>query len=117
MLNDPAKKTRPFKYVVEKILPILIEFGLNKEPPLFPILIVFPPNEFVKLRLLQFKSVIDNGFTNDFDLSDFIHHQDDLDNSQVYLTLPEGTQIVKMDDYHKVPVAAIRDIKIDKIIE
>jgi hypothetical protein len=59
----------------------------------------------------------DNGFTNDFDLSDFIHHQDDLDDSQVYLTLPEGTQIVKMDDYHQVPVAAMRDIKIDKIIK
>jgi hypothetical protein len=59
----------------------------------------------------------DNGFTNDFDLSDFIHHQNDLDDSQVYLTLPEGTQIVKMDDYHQVPVAAMRDIKIDKIIK
>jgi hypothetical protein len=59
----------------------------------------------------------DNGFTNDFDLSDFIQHQDDLEDSQVYLTLPEGTQIVKMDDYHQVPVAAMRDIKIDKIIK
>jgi hypothetical protein len=58
-----------------------------------------------------------NGFTDEFDLSDFIHHQDDLDNSQVYLTLPEGTEILKMDDYHQVPVAAIRDIKIDKIIK
>jgi hypothetical protein len=59
----------------------------------------------------------DNGFTNDFDLSDFIQHQDDLEDSQVYLTFPEGTQIVKMDDYHQVPVAAMRDIKIDKIIK
>jgi hypothetical protein len=59
----------------------------------------------------------DNGFTNDFDLSDFIQHQDDLEDSQVYLTFPEGTQIVKMDDYHQVPVAAMRDIKIDKLIE
>jgi hypothetical protein len=58
-----------------------------------------------------------NGFTDEFDLSDFIHHQDDLDNSQVYLTLPEGTEILKMDDYHQVPVTAIRDIKIDKIIK
>ena len=32
-------------------------------------------------------------------------------------SLPEGTEIMKMDDYHQVPVAAMRDIKIDKIIE
>ncbi len=59
----------------------------------------------------------DNGFTNNFDLSDFIQHQDDLEDSQVYLTLPEGTQIVKMDDYHQIPTAILRDLKIDKIIE
>jgi hypothetical protein len=35
----------------------------------------------------------------------------------VSLTLPEGTQIMKMDDYHQVPVAAMRDIKINKIIK
>jgi hypothetical protein len=56
-------------------------------------------------------------FTDEFDLSDFIQHQDEMDEAEVFLTLPEGTAIVKMDDYHQVPVAAIRDINIDKIIK
>lgn len=29
----------------------------------------------------------------------------------------EGTEIIKMDDYHKVPTAMLRDLKINKIIE
>ena len=56
-------------------------------------------------------------FTDEFYLSDFILHQDEMDEAEVFLTLPEGTAIVKMDDYHQVPVAAIRDINIDKIIK
>jgi hypothetical protein len=56
-------------------------------------------------------------FTDEFYLSDFILHQDEMDEAEVFLTLPEGTTIVKMDDYHQVPVAAIRDINIDKIIK
>jgi hypothetical protein len=56
-------------------------------------------------------------FTNDFDLSDFIQHQDGMEDAYVSLTLPEGTEIMKMDDYHQVPVAAMRDIKINKIIK
>jgi hypothetical protein len=56
-------------------------------------------------------------FTNDFDLSDFIQHQDGMEDAEVFLTLPEGTEIMKMDDYHQVPVAAMRDIKINKIIK
>jgi hypothetical protein len=32
-------------------------------------------------------------------------------------TLPEGTKILKMDDYHKIPTAVLRDLKIDKIIK
>ena len=60
--------------------------------------------------------VEDSGeFTNNFDLSDYIQHQ--LEDACVSLTLPEGTEIVKMDDYHQVPVAAMRDIKINKIIK
>jgi hypothetical protein len=62
-------------------------------------------------------AMVDDGFTSNFDLSDYIQHQDGMDETEVFLTLPEGTQIVKMDDYHKVPVAAMRDIKIDKIVE
>jgi hypothetical protein len=54
--------------------------------------------------------------TADFDLSDFIHHQFD-DDVEVFLTLPEGTEVIKMDDYHKVPVSAMRDSRIDKIIK
>ena len=53
-------------------------------------------------------------FTNNFDLSDYIQHQ--LEDSEVSLTLPEGTEIMKMV-YHQVPVAAIRDSKINKIIK
>ena len=53
-------------------------------------------------------------FTNNFDLSDYIQHQ--LEDSEVSLTLPEGTEIMKMY-YHQVPVAAIRDSKINKIIK
>ena len=56
-------------------------------------------------------------FTNDFDLSDFIQHQDGMEDAYVSLTLPEGTEIMKMDDYHQLPVAAMRDIKINKIIK
>jgi hypothetical protein len=57
---------------------------------------------------------VDGEFTNEFDSSDFLQHQ--FEDGEVFLTLPEGTEIMKMDDYHRVPVAAIRDIKIDKII-
>lgn len=57
----------------------------------------------------------DGEFTSDFDLGDYIQHQ--LEDAEVFLTLPEGTEIVKMDDYHQVPVAAIRDTKIDKVIK
>ena len=56
-------------------------------------------------------------FTNDFDLDDYILHQDGMEDACVSLTLPEGTQIMKMDDYHQIPLAAMRDIKIDKIIK
>ena len=62
-------------------------------------------------------AMIDDEFTADFDLSDFIQHQYGMEEAEVFLTLPEGTEIVKMGDYHQVPVAAMRDIKIDKIIE
>jgi hypothetical protein len=57
----------------------------------------------------------DGEFTSDFDLGDYIQHQ--LEDAEVFLTLPKGTEIVKMDDYHQVPVAAIRDTKIDKVIK
>jgi len=60
-------------------------------------------------------AMVDDEFTSDFDLGDYIQHQ--LEDADVFLTLPEGTEIMKMDDYHKVPVAAMRDIKIDKIIK
>jgi hypothetical protein len=56
-------------------------------------------------------------FTSDFDLSDYIQHQDGMEDAYVALTLPEGTEIMKMNDYHKVPVSAMRDSKIDKIIK
>jgi hypothetical protein len=56
-------------------------------------------------------------FTNEFDLSDYIQHQDGMEDAYVALTLPEETQIMKMDDYHQVPVAAMRDIKINKVIK
>jgi hypothetical protein len=62
-------------------------------------------------------AMVDGEFTDDFDLSDYIQHQDGMDEAEVFLTLPEGTVIMKMDDYHKVPVSAMRDIKIDKIVE
>ena len=58
---------------------------------------------------------VDGEFTSDFDLSDYIQHQ--LEDAEVFLTLPEGTEIMKMDNYHQVPVAAIRDIKINKVIK
>lgn len=59
-------------------------------------------------------AMVDGEFTSDFDLSDYIQHQ--LEDAEVFLTLPEGTEIMKMDDYHQVPVAAMRDIKIEKLI-
>lgn len=66
-------------------------------------------------RTIGVTAMVDGEFTNDFDLSDYIQHQ--LEDAEVFLTLPEGTEIVKMDDYHKVPVAAMRDSKINKIIK
>lgn len=60
-------------------------------------------------------ALCDGEFTNEFDLSDYIQHQ--LEDAEVFLTLPEGTEIVKMDDYHQVPISAIRDSKIDKVIK
>ena len=62
-------------------------------------------------------AMVDDEFTSDFDLSDYILHQDGMDEAEVFLTLPEGTEIIKMDDYHKVPTAMLRDLKINKIIE
>ena len=59
--------------------------------------------------------MVDGEFTTDFDLSGYIQHQ--LEDAEVFLTLPEGTAIMKMDDYHKVPVAAMRDSKISKVIK
>ena len=53
-------------------------------------------------------------FTNNFDLSDYIQHQLD---AEVFLTLPEGTEIMKMDDFHQVPLSILRDLKINKIIK
>ena len=60
-------------------------------------------------------AMVDGEFISDFDLSDYIQHQ--LEDAEVFLTLPEGTEIMKMDDYHQVPVASMRDIKINKVIE
>jgi len=60
-------------------------------------------------------ALCDGEFTSDFDLSDYIQHQ--LEDAEVFLTLPEGTEIVKMDNYHQVPVDTIRDTKIDKVIK
>jgi hypothetical protein len=62
-------------------------------------------------------AMVDGEFTSDFDLSDYIQHQDGMEEAEVFLTLPEGTEIMKMDNYHQVPVAAMRDIKINKIIK
>ena len=62
-------------------------------------------------------AMVDGELTNNFDLGDYIQHQDEMDESEVFLTLPEGTKIVKMDDYHKIPKSVLRDIKIDKIID
>jgi hypothetical protein len=62
-------------------------------------------------------AMVDGEFTTDFDLGDYIQHQDGMDEAEVLLTLPEGTEIVKMDDYHQIPVSALRDIKIDKLIK
>ena len=62
-------------------------------------------------------ALCDGEFTNEFDLSDYIQHQDGMEDTEIFLTFPEGTEIMKMDDYHKVPVAAMRDTKIDKIIK
>jgi hypothetical protein len=62
-------------------------------------------------------AMVDGEFTSDFDLSDYIQHQDEMEDSEVFLTLPEGTEIMKMGDYHQVPVAAMRESKINKIIK
>jgi hypothetical protein len=56
-----------------------------------------------------------NEFTTDFYIEDYICHQ--VDNCyDVYLTLPEGTTIIEMEN-HEIPLSVLRDLKIDKIIE
>jgi hypothetical protein len=60
-------------------------------------------------------ALCDGEFTTDFDLSDYIQHQ--LEDAEIFLTLPEGTEIMKMDNYHQVPVDKMRDSKINKIIK
>jgi hypothetical protein len=40
---------------------------------------------------------VEGQFTDDFDLSDYIQHQDGLDECMVYLTFPEGTQISEIN--------------------
>ena len=60
-------------------------------------------------------AMVDGEFTSDFDLSDYIQHQ--LEDAEVFLTLPEGTEIMKMDDFHQVPLSILRDLKINKIIK
>jgi hypothetical protein len=62
-------------------------------------------------------AMVDGEFTSDFDLSDYIQHQDEMEEAEVFLTLPEGTEIMKMDNYHQIPVAAMRESKINKIIK
>jgi hypothetical protein len=64
---------------------------------------------------------INGEFTNQFDLSDYIQHQlndyDEDSYADIFLVLPEGTEVIKMDKYHQIPVSAIRDINIDKVVE
>lgn len=55
----------------------------------------------------------DDDFTTDFDVDDYICHQI---NGYVYLTLPEGTTLIEMED-GKIPVSVLRDIKINNVLE
>ena len=57
MKVGPLKITNPFNTVDEYPFPILITLGDAKLPPFVPIYKLFPPSEFEKLRLLQFKFV------------------------------------------------------------
>jgi hypothetical protein len=56
----------------------------------------------------------DGKFTTDFDLSDYIQYTKGI--SEVFLTLPEGTEIISMER-HQIPVDILRDIKIENIIK
>lgn len=56
----------------------------------------------------------DSGFRNDFDLDDYICNQLE-DHSDVYVTLPEGTVIIDMEDL-EIPVDKLRDIKISNVL-
>lgn len=55
------------------------------------------------------------GFSNKFDISDYIEHQ--VDDSSVILRVAEGTVISKLNDDLSLPIDILRDIKIEKIIE
>ena len=55
----------------------------------------------------------DGKFTTDFDLNEYIQYLDGI--YGVFLTLPEGTEIVNMVD-HEIPADVLRDIKIKNII-
>jgi len=55
----------------------------------------------------------DGKFTTDFDLNEYLQYLDGI--SGVFLTLPEGTEIINMVD-HEIPADVLRDIKIKNII-
>ena len=57
----------------------------------------------------------DGGYVKNIDFSDFIQHQFD-DCYDVFINLPEGSEIYELNDDLTLPISVIRDIKIDKII-
>jgi hypothetical protein len=57
----------------------------------------------------------DGGYVKNIDFSDFIQHQ--FDNCyDVFINLPEGSEIYELNDDLTLPISVLRDIKIDKII-
>jgi len=58
----------------------------------------------------------DGTFSDQFDLGDYIQHQDlDDDYVEVFMNFPEGTTVIDMDGL-KFPIQVIRDLNLEKIL-
>lgn len=77
---------------------------------------VVVPNFVGKVEVTAFRE-INSGieFTKNFNFNDYIEHQ--IHDVSVGILLPEGTQVVDLNEDCSLPVQIIRDIKIDSIVK
>jgi hypothetical protein len=77
---------------------------------------VVVPNFVGKVLVTAFVEDGDFKFSNQFNLNTYIQHQFE-DHVEVGIILPDGTQVLDLNEDCSLPVSVIRDIKIDTIIK